>query len=295
MMKIVVFLNGDRGVSVLKSILESARYSILSIITPHLFKDELLFFSKNIPHFKSKNVNTSETIEYLKSLNADLFLIAGYSDIFKKEIIKIPKRGTLNLHAGKLPEYRGGSPLNWQIINGETQAGLSVILIDEGIDTGDIVSETVIPIGNSDTIRDLHDLANKEFPKITLEALDRINSDTINFKKQDNSKACYWHQRSDHDGFLDFKEMSALEIYNKVRAISTPYPGAWCYREKQKIRVLSCEIADLKIRGTQGKVCYLNSDGPFVICKSGIIKLTSYFFENFNDKLIHGNVLDLLK
>lgn len=288
-MRVVVFLNGDRGYQVLQQLVDNS-FNIVSIVTPLNFSLEKFPLPTNIPHIKSQNVNHNDTAKTLKELSADVFLIAGYSDIFKENVINIPKIMTLNLHAGKLPEYRGGSPLNWQIINGEKEAGLSVIKVDTGIDTGPIISETLIPISMEDTIDSLHLAANNVFPKLVEEALRRISDKSFIPKVQDEDRARYWHQRNNDDGRLNFSNLTSVQAYNFIRALSHPYPGAWSILNNDKIvRILKAEISNFNLYGTLGRICYIQGKGPYVVCKQGSLLISEYLIENEdNAKLKNG-------
>ena len=127
MKDIIVFLNGERGINVVRK-LKIFGHEILKCIIPINKKYDYVqreIKSIKVECFRIKDVNKKNIIKRLKKLNPKLFLVAGYSTILKNEVIKIPTKGTLNLHAGRLPYYRGGSPLNWQLINGEKKATIS--------------------------------------------------------------------------------------------------------------------------------------------------------------------------
>ena len=136
---LVLFISGRRG-QVVYSKLKEKNFNILKIVVgnlsdlyqPELFSElELAIVDK---------INDKLFINEIKNLNVDYFILSGFKQILKKELLSIPSKGTINLHGGKLPEYRGGSPLNWQIINSEDYAYISTILTDEGIDTGNILT-----------------------------------------------------------------------------------------------------------------------------------------------------------
>ena len=140
-MKICYFLNGSRGATILKNIYKKNLFKIDKIIICKKKNKNLIEkkFSKKI--ILLQNINSTKSFKKLNELKFDLFILAGYPQILKKKILKINKIIKINLNGGPLPEYRGGSPLNWQIINQEKEIGISIIKIDEGIDTGDIIEE----------------------------------------------------------------------------------------------------------------------------------------------------------
>ena len=142
---VILFLNGVRGIPVIETIHKS-KHEIIAVVTPSNTSDEISKTIKNlkVSHLCFEKINTEESIAQLKNFDPELFIVAGYSTILKQKVLDIPQLGTINLHAGRLPEYRGGSPLNWQLINGEEKAGISVILMDEGIDTGSVLAEELV-------------------------------------------------------------------------------------------------------------------------------------------------------
>ena len=293
MLKIVIFLNGQRGISVLNYLSELSEINISAVVTPPVFSNECLELLKEdrFIHIELENVNNPQAIGQLTRFNADVFVIAGYSTIFKREILSLPILGTLNLHAGTLPAYRGGSPLNWQIINGESKAGLSVILADDGIDTGDVVCEEKVSIGCKDTIADLHVRANEIFPELTHRALKKIASKELN-RIQFEDDAVYWHQRCDLDGHIDFNNINAIDVDRMVRGLTHPYPGAYAYCNNQKVRIFSVEVPDFTLKGNNGRVCFIENKGPYVICSDKAILLIDYQFEdNADQSLVHGQYL----
>ncbi len=295
MNNIIIFLNGNRGVPVVQAV-KRAGYQISTIVIPsNNNNDHLQNEAKKLGlnYFIANNVNSLVSINHLKSLSPSLFIIAGYSTIFKKDLIDIPKMGVINLHAGRLPEYRGGSPLNWQIINGENEAVVSVIKINEGIDTGPVLSEQSIMINSSITISELHEEANKIFPKLVLNAIKLIDKGENIGRHQNEEKAKYWHQRNDDDGYLNFNSLTAREADRFIRALTRPYPGAWALLGNKKVRIFKAKIPKLDLRGNSSRVCFIQGQGPYVICKDRAIIIQEYIIEDFPDlNLEHGNFLE---
>ena len=276
-MKIVVFANGIRGNLVCRRI-NHTDHKILSIVTP---KANSHFFS-NIKTeseiIEAKDINNDEFILRLEKLNPDIFLVAGFSIILSSKLLSIPKIASLNLHAGKLPKYRGGSPLNWQLINGEIKAGLSLIILDKGIDTGNILVQDEFTILDNDDIKDLHSKANSLFPELTLKALNKIKKGYRGVP-QDESKALYWHQRNDNDGEINFKTLKAIEANRFIRALTHPYPGAWAYLGNKKIRFFRASITKERIKGVPGRIVFIQGKGPYIICLYYAILIEEYSIE----------------
>jgi methionyl-tRNA formyltransferase len=292
---IVVYLNGSRGAAVARRISDNG-HAISALILPLAkapapFVDELktICSAEIIP---AGNVNEPAFVDRIRKLGPRLGIIAGYSTIFKDMLLNIPEFGTLNLHGGALPGYRGGSPLNWQIINGESHAEINIIQTDDGIDTGDVLASERIEIGNLDTIASIHDKANDLFPRMVVNAIEAIEDGTLSPRPQDVDTARYWHQRNDVDGRIHWDRMTAREIFNLVRGISHPYPGAHCLAQNRELRIFACEIPDLPVCGVPGRVLWLEGKGPFVVCQDQAVRLTEYTIDGSSaERLENGSQL----
>ena len=214
-MRIVLFYNGDRG---------------------HWVSNAIYAAGFEAKHVQDRDVNDPEFVEYMKESEVDLFIVAGYSRIFKADILSVPRLGTWNCHAGPVPEYRGGSPLNWQIINGRKMLEVSLIEMDEGIDTGPVIDKMRFKLDRDETIVDAHCKANERFGWMIQKALKY----GVDPKPQPESDA-YKPQRNDDMGEIDFK-WSVERIHNFVRALTHPYPGAWFQLDGRRIRIWSASL-----------------------------------------------------
>lgn len=279
---IYLFLNGTRGKRVLEAVARSD-HKVAGVFVPQkLSRDAAIVEAcaeAGVKPIGVSNVNSKEFVTGFEAMAPNLAIIAGFSDIFKTPLISAPKHGTINLHAGRLPQYRGGSPLNWQMINGESIAGCSVVRVDEGIDTGAILAEGTFPISERDSIGDLHDRANELFPDLTLQAIAGVEAGEQG-SPQDEANASYWHQRNDDDGLLHWGRLSATEACRLVRALSHPYPGAFTYLNGKKLRIFSATIPKIAIRGVPGRVIWLQGTGPHVVCRDRAILLRDCALDN---------------
>jgi methionyl-tRNA formyltransferase len=271
-----------------------AGYNVLTVVTSPQKNSKFIQQTINdfaCDHLEISNVNDPDSINLLASLRPSIFLVAGFSSLFGPALLSVPRFGTLNLHAGKLPHYRGGSPLNWQLINGESRAGISVIQADLGIDTGRVLVEEFITIGSETTILDLHQQANALFPKLVLDALACIERGETG-RQQSEASASYWHQRTDADGRISFREMTASKVDLMVRALTRPYPGAWCLYQDKILRIFSAKIPNFVLKGIPGRLCFIQGVGPYVVCLDRAILLSEYEIENgSNERLRHGDYL----
>jgi methionyl-tRNA formyltransferase len=286
-----VFLNGDRGLPVVDA-LHDGGHRVDSIVVPEGRTVAGLrerCGARKIRVEDVRDVNDPGFLDRVRGTDPSLFVVAGFSTIFKPALIGLPRLGTINLHAGPLPRYRGGSPLNWQLINGESSAGISVIRMDAGIDSGPVLAEASFPIRSSDTIADLHGEANRRFPPLVLDAVAMLERDTAAGRAQDDAAACYWHQRSDADGKLDVARLSAAAADRMVRALTRPYPGAFFHADGRKVRVFAARIPDLVLRGAPGRICWIEGRGPYLVCADRAVLVTDYLIEGEPaQRLRHG-------
>ncbi|RJF76799.1 hypothetical protein D3877_28355 [Azospirillum cavernae] len=292
MVRLCVFMNGDRGLAVCNALV-AAGIDIDAVYLPAaMLKKEVVvapLARLGLTVVGIENVNDPAFIDSVAARRPDIFAVAGFSTIFSTDLLAIPRLGTLNLHAGRLPQYRGGSPLNWQIINGESEAGLSVIRMDAGIDTGNVMAAGLIPIHIDDTIADVHAKANAAFPALVLDAIHRMTAGSPG-ERQDDRLAGYWHQRNDGDGRIVWERLNARAVHDLVRAITRPYNGAYCYLGDRMVRVFRTSLLNsFPVHGVPGRVVYLQGLGPLVICQDKAILLDDYSIsENNAQKLPNG-------
>ena len=268
--KIAIFFNNKRGLKI-TNYLKSNNYLVYNIITKKFINKSILNSVKRENTIFINNLNNKKLIFFLKKEKFDLFISAGFPHLFKKEFFSLSRHGIINLHAGRLPKYRGGSPLVWQIINGEKTIGLSVIKIDKGIDTGKIICETKFKNIKRYSINDVHHQANKKFVKLCSKAIKKIEKKT-SFKKQPKSKS-YFKQRSDEDAYINFN-YSSSKVYDFVRAQTKPYKGAFFFNSKKKFRLHNCKIVKLSPKIGTGKVFkFKNYNNYYIKCNNSSIKI----------------------
>jgi len=269
--KIIIFYNNYRGL-IVKNTLNKRKYEVFSVITKKFLNPEILIKNKNEKNIMLINsLKDKKIFSFLKSFEADIFICAGFPHIFDKKFFKLSKHGIINLHAGKLPKYRGGSPLNWQIIKNEKRIGISVIKMDKGIDTGSIICSDNFKNLKNDSINEIHKKANNLFRNLTINALDII-SKKKKLIKQKTSKS-YFFQRTEKDSEINWNQ-DADSIYNFVRALSYPYNGAFLKIKNKKYRIYKCKEVKLNQNLKPGKIFKKkNKKEIFVKCKKNSIKL----------------------
>ncbi len=269
-MKLLYFGKGIRGIKCLEALVENGRRDeIIGVVTSPGMMDEMAQKAKEMGFqiLQPEKVNGEKCIKEINSLNPDIFILAGYSSILKKKILSIPLMGAINLHGGKLPEYRGVAPINWQIINGEAMGGCAILFVDEGIDTGDIIAQEHYDITMEDTAATVLEKTLELFPSMLVNALDKIEKGTVKRLTQDLIKGCYYTRRYPCDGKIVWKEMTAVQVYNLVRALVKPYPGAFFLHQGKKIIVNRASLLQEDIRGISGRVSLFRGEGVIVIAR----------------------------
>jgi methionyl-tRNA formyltransferase len=196
--------------------------------------------------------------EAVRGLQPDLIVVVAYGQILPKSILNIPKYGAVNVHASLLPKYRGAAPIAWAVLNGEKVTGVTTMVMDEGMDTGDILLQTEIPIGDEETCETLHDRLAFSGAQLLLETLEKMKTGNIRPIPQDHSKATYAPLLKKEDGHIDWKK-EAKEIDHQIRAFN-PWPGAFTKLGDRLLKIYKGEIREGKPTGKAGAVVWVGSD-----------------------------------
>lgn len=285
--KIVVFLNGTRGLGLIQRL--AAKDIKLGGVVFHgkRIDSKILesFGVVNIPTINTTEKNWSKLANFLTTIAPDICIVAGFSLLIPADILDKAKFGFWNLHAGKVPGYRGGSPLNWQLINGEKVCGVSILQMVEELDAGPVLAKSQFKIEELDTISELHTKAESEFYNLIERLLVDPRKSKKNAKKQPQFGVRYWHQRSDEDGWLNPQIMDSVSAHRFIRALTRPYPGAWVLIQGKKLRIFEAKNLKNTFKGTPGKIVKLSKKNPIMIFSSGSLELIEYHFEGSKDKI----------
>jgi methionyl-tRNA formyltransferase len=175
-------------------------------------------------------------------LTPDAIIVAAYGQILPKEILTLPKFGCVNIHASLLPAYRGAAPINWAIIRGEQETGITIMMMDEGMDTGAILMQENIPIGPEDTAGALKEKLASLGAKMIITALPLLESGKLTPVPQDGTQATMAPLLKKGDGLIDW-HLSAQEIHDRVRGLS-PWPGAYSSLDKTMVKIIASGVLD---------------------------------------------------
>jgi len=173
---------------------------------------------------ESEDINSPDMAEQIAACGGQLLLVIAFGQKISQEVVALHPAGAINVHASLLPKYRGAAPINWAIINGESETGISIITLANRMDAGEILAQVKILIGSDDTAQTLHDKLAQTAPKVLLETIEAIAAGTAVYTSQDESEVTFAHKLKKSDGFIDWAA-PAEDINNKVRGL-WPWPGA---------------------------------------------------------------------
>lgn len=234
--------------------------------------------SRRIAVFQPENINEEEFIKKVKEFNPDIILVVAYGQILSKDILNIPRMGCINIHASLLPKYRGASPINLAIINGEEETGITFIFMNEKVDAGDIIYQQKITILPDETYGEL----NKRLSNLSAEIINKILKEIKNGKikriPQEKQLATYTKKMSKEDGEIIW-DNKGRKVYNLIRG-TTPYPGAFTYYKNRKLKITRARFLynyqnELRLDfATAGEVVKIEKDAILISTGDrGIIKI----------------------
>ena len=274
-MKTIVFAYHNLGCIGIKTLIQNG-YSVDAVFTHIDNQEENVWFEsvadmcaqKNIPVYAPEDVNHPMWEERIKALAPDIIFSFYYRNLIGKRVLDIPPRGCFNLHGSKLPAYRGRCPVNWVLVNGETQTGITLHRMTPRPDDGDIVAQKSIEISGDDTALSLHIKLAKALPGLMNTILPLIRKGIHPLVKQDHQAATYFGKRCPEDGEINWGS-TPLEIKNLVRAVTRPYPGAFTFAGNRKLILWDVSIGEDNQGFSPGTII---STSPFPIaCASGVV------------------------
>ena len=220
-----------------------------------------------IPVFQPNTLRDAAVAEQLKEINPDAIVVVAYGKLLPKEILDIPKYGCVNGHASLLPKYRGASPIQWCIVCGETKTGITTMYMNEGMDTGDILEQTEVVIGDEETAEQLFERLSVISAELMVSTLSKLEKGEITPVKQNDNDATYAPIIKKEMAFIDFKAKTAKEICNAVRGYYS-WPCAYFFLNGKRIKVIKAAVGE-KSGKAVGSVAD-STDSFSVVCADGI-------------------------
>ena len=196
--------------------------------------------------FQPRRVRESECIEYLRGYKADIIVVAAFGQILPPEILDMPRYGCVNVHASLLPKYRGASPIQWAVINGEEVSGVTIMKMDEGLDTGDIIMQRKVALDPKETAGSLFDKLSKEGAKLCAEAITAIEDGTAVYTKQNELEATKTGQIKKELGNIDWTRPAA-QIERLIRGL-TPWPGTYTALDGKVLKIWDGDICESALK-----------------------------------------------
>jgi methionyl-tRNA formyltransferase len=230
---------------------------------------KILAEQHGIPVLQPLKVRAPEAIEQLKALVPDVIVVVAFGQILPKTLLDIPPKGCINVHASLLPRYRGAAPINWCLINGEVETGITTMLMDVGLDTGDMLLKKSTIIGPDEDAQSLHDRLCVIGAETLDETLDLLVSEKLTPEKQDDALTCYAPMLKKELGAIDWNK-DCRDVKNLVRGV-TPWPGAYSFVDGKMLKVLRVSLGEGS--GTPGTILRADREGIEIACGSGSIRI----------------------
>lgn len=232
-----------------------------------------LAMAHDIPVFQPNSLRNDESFEMIKSCAPDLIVVVAYGKILPKRVLELPKYGCINVHASLLPRYRGAGPIQWAILNGESETGITTMYMGEGLDTGDMLEQVKTPIGENETADELYTRLSKMGAETLLVTLQKLEADALLRTPQDDSLSCYAPILDKSLCPIDFNK-TAWEIHNQIRGLSS-WPAATTTYKGKRLKVYESRLVSRN--GQPGEI--LDTKRFIVACKEGAVELVSVQYE----------------
>ncbi|MEX0603367.1 MAG: methionyl-tRNA formyltransferase [Marinobacter sp.] len=225
----------------------------------------------SLPVFQPESLKAKEAQAELKALDPELIVVAAYGLILPRAVLDIPPGGCLNIHASLLPRWRGAAPIQRAIAAGDSESGITIMQMAEGLDTGDMLYKSTTSIESNDTGGSLHDRLAEMGGVAIVEALKRLEAGILTPEPQDDEQACYAHKLTKHDGHIDWT-WAALEIDRQIRAFN-PYPGSYSDLDQDRIRIHQARVLPATDGQRPGTVLARAPTGIDIACGDGTLRI----------------------
>ena len=223
-----------------------------------------LALKHNIKVFQPNTLKDDAIIESIKDLSPDIIVVVAYGMILPETVLNIPPLGCINVHASLLPKYRGAGPIQWSVINGEKETGITTMYMAKGLDTGDMILKCATKIGENETYGELYDRLMPMGAELLIKTLLKIEENNAPREKQNDELSSYAPMLDKSLSPIDWHD-NALKIHNLIRGLN-PWPTACTQLNNKKIKVLRSVLTDEQSNSNAGEVIKINNDGIFVCC-----------------------------
>ena len=248
---------------------------------------------ENIPVYQPRRVRDPEFIKILKEIDPDVIVVVAFGQIIPQEIIDLPKYGCINVHGSILPKYRGAAPIQWAVIDGEKESGVTTMQMDAGLDTGDMLLKTIIPLEKEETGGSLFEKLSTAGAKLLIETLEKLEEGSIVPEKQGESPTPYAKMLTKEMGDLDWKKDAVL-LEQLIRGLN-PWPSAYTHLNGKTLKIWSAEVEERETKEKPGTVVEVNKKELKVQTGKGILSLKEVQIEGKKrmeiDAFLRGNTV----
>lgn len=287
-MKVVFMGTPDFSVGALEALVK-AGHEVTAVVTqPDRQKGRSLEMSFSpvkecalryeLPVFQPEKIKTAEAVEVLRGYEADIFVVAAFGQILSKEILEMPKYGCINIHASLLPKYRGAAPIQWAILNGDAVTGVTIMQMNEGLDTGDILTTKEVEISAEETGESLFDKLAIAGAELLIETLPEIEKGTLTPIKQEEEKASHVRMLTKEMGKIDW-EKEAIVLERLVRGMNS-WPSAYCRLRNKNMKVWRAAVLEEDTDARPGEIVNVTKDALYIQTGKGQLVLQEVQLES---------------
>ena len=217
-------------------------------------------------------VKDDEFIKKLEEIKPDAIVVVAFGQILPERILNLPKYGCFNVHASLLPHLRGAAPIQWSVIDGEKESGVTIMFMEKGLDTGDMIAKTIVPLEEKETGGSLHDKLMIAGAKLLVETLPKIEQGDIVREKQDDSQSTYAKMLDKKLGKLDFTAQTAEEMERLIRGLN-PWPSAYISLDGKTLKIWAADVIKEELPGEVGTIVKVVKDGFYIKTKEGCLNV----------------------
>lgn len=280
-MRVVFMGTPDFAVGTLEAIIE-AGHEVVGVVTqPDKPKGrgktmqytpvKEVALAHEIPVFQPVKVKEESAVEKIRAWKPDVMVVVAFGQILSKELLDLPKYGCINVHASLLPKYRGSAPIQWAIIDGEPESGVTTMQMDEGVDTGDMLEQVVVPLSADETGGSLFGKLAQEGAKLLVHTLEQVEAGSLQPVKQEHTKATHAKMLDKQLGNIDFSK-PAVEIERLIRGLN-PWPSAYTKLQGKTLKIWKAAVVEAESKGACGTIVSVTKHDLFVQTGEGLLQL----------------------
>ena len=280
-MKVIYMGTPDFSVGALEAIIKAEHEVVLVVTQPDKPKGrgkamqaspvKECALSHGIEVFQPTKIRESENVEYLRKFGADIFVVAAFGQILPKSILDMPKYGCVNIHASLLPKYRGAAPIQWAVINGDEVTGVTTMLMNEGIDTGDMIAKKQVRLAEDETGGSLFDRLADTGAELIVETMKMLEEGTAEFTPQNSEEATHTSMISKELGSIEWSKPAA-EIERLIRGLN-PWPSAYTRLKGKTFKIWKAQVVEVSSSDKPGTIIKIGKDELLVQTGEGALSL----------------------